>query len=613
MLPHHTNYPKRVLRPITAFCAWLCLMTASGIALGAEPRTPIAQVVAVIVGGQIVGDPQPSQVLVTRASEGCGNSDVVRKGLPLCAGDRIKTSVGVTLTVAFGDPKDKNEVVVLSDCEITISSVDCRVCHWWSSWSSRFTNRVQNVALTNSGTVYEVAGLADQTVTLNVYEGEVEITRMPPPETSNSDSTASTPQTTSAAPVKVGRLSKAIIRSDGTVDRVAMTETDLRIALALSTASEVWVHRKPAEAGGSVAKLINFRDDADRNDKFESARADTFWKPEQPEAFETLGKIYNDWGDPEKSLVYFEKALKLRRTNPSWEPPDDISINKANALRQAHKYDEGLIEVNRVIDKEHPTFLGDALNVRGSIYYDQARLVLRTNQTQAGIDQARSLLDKANQDYQKVQTTSGPQLQYTQVNLGQVLRTQGDILQREKRYDEAAKTYTSAIETLKKAYGPVGVPNPQNKIASLLVARARSALANNYASQGKRDMSIEYYARAEETFLQLIKDAADAQQRFAEPYCGLASLYQVLGRDAEAQKNYGQCLNLNVAALVVDAEVPNVTELTRAAAIQTLAEAGLEAEIDNVGEFVESQQPAAPQTVRIGSRIKLHLRIPDRD
>lgn len=589
------------------------------------PAIPVAQLLAIIVNDgrfeRVVDVPtQASDVVVTRGPGGCPPVAEIKKGLPLCAGDQVRTSVNVKLKLLFGDPAERNEVTLAPNSTVTISSISCgSICRWFNSLRSRYTNRIQNVALTNNGTVYEASATGDGSAQIIVYSGQVEITKpaaqteaSPESITSSEPTSVSTPSA-SSLPIleRVDSLFKITINADGTLSpKTKMTQADLCRKLEFTTTAEIAIHNKPADVGGNVANIPNFPNDVDRNDKFGEARCASFWEPDQPQNFETLGMIYNDWGDTQQALEYFDKATSLYRTqNQSWQPREELSINKAIAFRYAGQYDEALAHVEAVLAKRDPDRLGEALNVRGSIFYNQARLVLRGDRTETGDARARELLEKAKADYEAAEGNSNTrQQQYIQVNLGQVLKTQGDIAQRERRFEPATQHYVSAIKALMASYGPT--ENRQNKVAGLLVARARAALADTYAALDNAEKASEFYTLAEATYKTSISDAEKDHQRLAAGYCGLASLYQILGKEKDAQENYEKCVAFNILSLVTDVEVPNVIGLTRPAAIHAMAEAGLEAEFEkeNDGEVVETQQPEAKQIVKTGTKIKIHMK-----
>ncbi len=583
----------------------------------ADEVQPRAQILSLIVRNQVVESTQ--LVTVRRAPNGCPEVTEVRKGLPLCVGDWVKTSAEVQVRIAFGDPRDGNEVTLNQNSEITVSSISCGVCGWFASLHNYFTNRVQHVSLSNRGTVYEVIPGDDESVQLIVYQGEVEIAKADGPEPG--------PGAGESPPlVKVPGLFKVIIDRDGTPgEKESMTQPDLCMKLASSTATEISVHETPPEVGGNVAKFINFPNSSRRNDTFGTARCSSFWEPTQPINFETLGYVYNDWSDATKALAMFAKASSLYTQQlQNWTPRDELRINKAIAYRQLGQTKEALDELEPVLAKSNSPLTGDALNVRGTVYYDLARQELIRNQTPDWATKARELLAKASADYDQALAQARNQRQYIQVNRGQVLKVEGDIAQREgdsrpreeatqrqADYQRAEGQYIEAIKALMAAYGQVGTDNPQNKIASLSVARARAALANTYAAMGKPEQSEEFYNRAEETYRAAIQDADKEKQNFAAPYCGLASLYLILGKP-ETADNYAKCTAFNIAALVADVTVPNVVNLRRATAIHVLAEAGLEPDITVDGEAVESQEPAAASVVKIGTKIKLKLIIQGR-
>ena len=589
---------------LVLFCAWSG--ATPGLAQTDEVK-PTAQILSLIVkngkGIDTVVDTTKA-VTVTRAPNRCLAVTEVRKGLPLCAGDVLKTASGAKVKIAFGDPNEGNEVTIDEASEITISSIICgSLCNWFASLHNYFTNRVQHVALTNRGTTYQVVLFQDQSAELVVYEGEVDVT----PD-SGSDTNSSSPR---VAPVTVNSLSKIVIDANGNPgEKEALTREDLCGKLASSTATEVSLHQTPPEVGGNVAKFVNFLNSAKRNDALATARCASFWEPSQALNFEILGYVYNDWGDATKALANFNKAsLLYARSLPGWSARDELRINKAIAYRQLGEYDAALAELEPVLAKTTSTLLGDALNVRGSVYYDQALGELLRNQTNEGLTNAKELLAKAGGDYEAALSKNGNQKQYIEVNRGQVVKAEGDIAQREGDYARAEAKYIEAIRAMMLAYGEKD--NPQNKIASLSVARARGALANTYAAMGRSKESEDFYKRAEETYQNAIQDAAKEQQNFAAAYCGLGSLYLIQGKP-EAADNYSKCAAFNIAALVTDVTVPNVVGLHRATAIHVLAEAGLEPEIVVDGDVVETQEPVAGAVVKTGTKIKIRLPIRER-
>jgi tetratricopeptide (TPR) repeat protein len=602
------------------------------VTVAADEPTSIAQVLVIIVNNRIVTEPTSAQVSIVRAAGGCPPVDAVRKGVPLCKGDRLTTAAGVKVKIAFGDPKDRNEVTVGSQneaSEITISSTDCgRICQFFCSFTNTFTNRTQRVAFTNRGTVYEVKSEEDLSATLIVYDGEVDVTKVAAEPTSTPSATepaatSSPSPTNAAATVTVNSLSIAVIDSEGNLGpRKKMTDIEVCQNLAYSTDAEIALHTIPAESAGNVAKFPNYPDIATRNGAFKGARCDSFIHPLQPINFETLGYVYNDWGSAEEALAFFKKAIdKWRAQLPNWTPRDRIKINLAIAYRQLGQYDEALAELEPMVTETE--WIGAALNVRGSISYDKARKVLIADRTEAGTTQAKELLERADVDYQSAAEKVAPsELQYVLVNRAQVLKTRGDIAQRlgdlahrdhnttlrDENYKEAEQHYIDAINALQNSYGRNG-NNPRNKLAGLLVGRARAALANTYAAMGKSDASIEYYTKAEDTYNNALKE----DNTLAAAYCGLASIHLIQGKP-DVDENYRKCVAFNVSALVTDVDVPYVVGLRRAAAIQTLAEVGLEPEIVADGETVESQYPqppqqGEPQKIKIGTKVKLTLTI----
>lgn len=575
---------------------------------------PTAQILAIIVNDSVVIKPQGDQVVITRAPGGnCPPVDDIMKGVPLCKGDRLTTARNVRVKIAFGDPKNRDEVTIgssMDPSEITIGSANCGlVCQLFCRYANPFINRRQRVTFANHGTVYEVKGEQDGSARLFVYEGQVDVSKDddqpsspgPVPETTDP---RPTPQP-SAVPVQVDSLSMAILDAEGNVtEHRPLRPTEVCQKLAPSTATEIALHATPPEAGGNFAKYVNYPSIATRNDAFESARCGSFLEPKYFRNFLDLAKVYNDWGDAEQALRYLSKATEVF----SGLVDEDLWLNKGIALRQTGEYEKALTELDRVVSTANSTHAADALNIRGSIFYDRARKLMIASQTEEATAEAAALLEQAEQEYQKAEELRPTRvaLEYLRVNEAQVSKAQGDIQKRRGEYGPAALSYIRAIANIGAAYGRVD--NPQNKVAGLLVARAQSALADAYAGMGDRAKSFDVYQDAEKTYMASIAEAERQNQKFAQSYCGLASLYLILGDD-KARENYDKCVSYNIAALVTETEVPKVVGLRRPNAIQLLAEAGLEPEIVNNGETVANQEPSSGK-IKIGTKVKLTLSVP---
>jgi tetratricopeptide (TPR) repeat protein len=565
----------------------------------------VAMIVAVVVGDKLVDEATSTDVLITRGSGGCPVDTVARKGLPLCKGDKVKTSSTAGLKLLYGEPREKREledlVDVLKDSEIEISSVFCwGLCSWFASLHNRYINRTQHVALTNSSTVYQLDSREDKSATLIVYEGTVEVTKNNDQAAGNAgpvttaECSSTTPETANnnIAPV-VNALFKMTINENGSFGKCQkMTEGDLRDYLRNSSDVEIALHRSPAEIGGNVAKFVNFRNSAEREDAFRLARALSFWDPKDPSNFENLGKVYNDWGDAEQALTLFEKAYGLH--DKQWQPSEELRINKAIAFRKLSQFALANDEINLVIANAQSKHIGDALNIRGSVFHDQARNKLTFDPSE--LSAVTKLLIDADSDYLQASKKGSTQLEYIKVNRGLILKSQGDVARRENHYQEAAEYYIQAILELMEAYGKKD--NPGNKIASLAVAQTRASLANSYAALGKAKESEEARSNAEKTYIQLIADAEKEHQKVALAHCGLAALYLISERP-EARENYDKCAAFNIAQSRIEVDVPYVVGLRRADAITVLAEAGLEPEVSKDLQVVSSQEPtglAKPDT-----------------
>jgi hypothetical protein len=592
----------------------ITLITAASVfpkgEIAALIEDPPAQILAIIVSDLVVNKPQGDEVVITRAPEGgCPPVDDIMKGVPLCKGDRLTTARNVKVKIGFGDPMNRDEVTIGSSTEpseITIGSANCGlVCQLFCRYANPFVNRRQRVTFANHGTVYEVKGENDGSARLIVYEGRVDVSTDEQPS-----STAAVPGTTepppaptgSAVTVQVDSLSLAVLDAEGNVtEHRPLRPIEVCQKLAASTDTEIAIHATPAESGGNFAKYVNYRTIATRNDKFESARCGSFLEPKYFRHFLDLAKVYNDWGDAEQALRYLSKATEIFGALVE----DDLFLNRGIALRQTGEYEKAFADLDRVISNADSPYAGDALNIRGSIFYDQARKLMIASQTDEATTEAAALLQQADEEYEKARLRKPTQPEYLAVNQAQLSKAQGDIQKRRGQYPEASFSYLRAIAHIGVAYGRVD--NPKNKVAGLLVARAYAALADADAAMNRVD-SFEVYGLAEKTFKASIAEAERQNQKFAQSYCGLASLYLILGDD-KARENYDKCVAYNIAALVTETDVPKVIGLRRPNAIQLLAEAGLEPEFVNNGETVENQEPLTGK-IKIGTKVKLTFASP---
>jgi tetratricopeptide (TPR) repeat protein len=572
---------------------------------------PPAQILAIIVNDSVVSKSEGDQVVITRASDGgCPPVTDIMKGVPLCKGDRLTTARNVKVKIGYGNPTNRDEVMMGSSTEpseITIGSADCGlVCQLFCWYANPFKNRRQRVTFANHGTVYEVKGEQDGSARLMVYEGRVDVSK----DEDQPSSTGSVPETTdprptpqvTVEPVQVDSLSMAILDAEGNVtEHRPLRPTEVCQKLAPSTATEIALHATPPEAGGNFAKYVNYPLIAARNEAFESARCGSFLEPKYFRNFLDLAKVYNDWGDAEQALKYLAKATAVF----SGLVDEDLWLNKGIALRQTGEYEKALTELDRVVSTANSTHAADALNIRGSIFYDRARKLMIASQSEEATTEAEALLEQAQQEYEKGEQQKPTQLalEYLQVNEAQVSKAQGDILKRRGKFGPAASSYIRAIAKIGAAYGRFD--NPKNKVAGLLVARAYAALADADAAMGNSADSFQDYGSAERTFKASIAEAERQNQKFAQSYCGLASLYLILGDD-KARDNYDKCVAYNILALVKETDVPNVVGLRRPNAIQVLAEAGLEPEFVTNGEKVVNQEPLTGR-IKIGTKVKLTL------
>lgn len=602
------------IRAGIALLITLTLSVTSTTVAFADDTAAVAQVLVIVVEGAngewvITDKAEAPRVRITRAPGGCSETSVVRKGVPLCKGDHVITGAGVKVKIAFGDPKEKEELTIGAASDVSISSANCGfVCRWLGSWKNRYTNRTPHTSYTNEGTVYEVNAEADGSGELLVYEGKVHVKKIDDAPADPSAATSEPPPDqppTEPGTVTVVSLQRVTISPDGSPGAPEiLTYDELREALAFSSDVEIASHNNPAEAGGNFAKFVNFASIAQRNREFRKARLDSFWRPKEFRPFLDLAKVYNDWGDAEQALGYLSKATALF----SGLAVPELWLNRGIALRQIGEYQKALEELDRVISSADPTYAADALNIRGSIFYDRARKLMIASQSEEATAEAATLLQQAQQEYEKgeQQRPTPLALEYLKVNQAQVSKAQGDIQKRRGEYPQAALSYIRAIGNIGVAYGRFD--NPKNKVAGLLVARAQAALADAYAGMGDRTNSFDAYKDAEKTYLASIAEAERQNQKFAQAYCGLASLYLILGDD-KARDNYDKCVAYNIAALVTETDVPTVKGLRRPNAIQLLAEAGLEPDFVNNGETVENQEPLTGR-IKIGTKVKLTLSVP---
>ncbi len=243
--------------------------------------------------------------------------------------------------------------------------------------------------------------------------------------------------------------------------------------------------------------------------------------PDTAATYNNLAILYHDLGNYDKSLKYYEINLEICKKTLGKDHPSTAATyhNLAGLYRDLGNYDQALkyfktaLEINeKALGKDHPDTATTYNNLAG-LYRILGKY-----------DEAMKLLELARDIREKTLGKDHPGTAITYGNLAGLFQDQGN-------YNEALKYFNMALEIHEKILGKV---HPDT-------ATTYNNLARLYQVQGNYDEALKYFNMALDIYEKILgKDHPDTATLFNN----LAGLYQEQGKYDEALKYCNMALDI---------------------------------------------------------------------
>lgn len=347
----------------------------------------IAVVEGIVVNGETAAAANTADIEVIRAGQ--QNPGGVEIGTPLNTGDIVRTKENDRLVLRFPPTSTYGEGFIYLDpsTEVEIGSLCLRSGKFLASIGWGFEICLPNRTLAVKGTEFEVSLTPQETLEVAVFNGEVKITtdRSTKP-TAVARRVAENPTNEAATnPVVVESKKVVTISGDDKVQTTDISETEGRILIDSWTAKMIKLEAplKPKESAA-----LHYQNDQARMQAFADARFDAVWK-QDPKSLDTMGKVYNDWGNGERAAAVFTAAAQ--RDSSLLDSPRFLT-DLAEANRLSGRYDAAAAFVEAALKADEK--YADAYYVMGRI--DLSRSV--SSDRSASVDRVRALIAKSLQN-----------------------------------------------------------------------------------------------------------------------------------------------------------------------------------------------------------------------
>jgi beta-lactam-binding protein with PASTA domain/tetratricopeptide (TPR) repeat protein len=278
----------------------------------------------------------------------------------------------------------------------------------------------------------------------------------------------------------------------------------------------------------SAQNLIpHFTTQAERNQNFRTARERVVLS-NKIDSQETLGDVYNDWGQPAWALYAYEKQVS--RPGVTVQPPN-LFIDRGEALRLTGQLDEAAKLSLSAIDINS----AKAQNLFGNIALDRARIALNGGDTGAAnsrVEEAKKYYTSALSVPTAAQAPAGAEKNTSTVrtNLAEASIVAGDLALQSNSPQGAKDRFTEAAQQLESIQQASSIyPFPTTDLGV-----AYRGLGDAAVLSGDVKAASESYAKARRQHEQ----ALAAHRDFAEAYFNLGDLFDDLGDRENAKANY---------------------------------------------------------------------------
>ncbi len=378
---------NRARRAVIATLAAACFLPNATVALLASAPRPaaswtrpptasdaVAVVHSLVVNGENRLSALPEDIKLIRAgtSEPAASVEVKTE---LRKGDRIRTEQGDQLELRYPKSPDGKENVIYLDSktEVEIGSLCVRSGSILAWVGINFKICAGNTKLGVRGTEFEVHYREGEALKVAVFDGRVDLEPTDPSRPLVAPSAQMSGTTPTATPVPAGQnvepvvvpaKKELIIVSEARGQRIewkALTQDEGKSRI------DYWSQLIiKADATGAANKAnLNYRDTAARNREFTDARFKALWEGDAG-SLETLGKIYNDWGEGHKAS---QQLYLAAQKNPALRNTADFRVNVGEASRLTGNFAAALgnLDAALKIDRNN----SQAAYVKAKVFLEQ--------------------------------------------------------------------------------------------------------------------------------------------------------------------------------------------------------------------------------------------------
>ncbi len=500
----------RSVSPILISCL-LALTVAAGMpkTAAADEGETLALVDELVIDGESSEVAAVAELSVLRTADGQTEPEAGSKGMPLIAGDEIRTGPSTQAVVRFLDPQAEVAPWLLIDRGSVLRIIDQRsvesiLGRLFATLKGLFTVLTPQGQLGVEGTEFELALGSGGSVDVQVLEGSVEIV----PRSSGEDGEPAAPTATGRDDRRVQPLQRLTLRpGESTPDPVAMDEPQVRTVLGWT--SDLVVEGQPSYV--VPQDLPHFATAEDRSRAFREARFEALWKRD-PQARLDRGRVYNDWGEGKRAVASYQDAATA---DPALGNTADFFAGLSQANRRAGLFDRAQQAAESAIERQPSS--SRAHQALGNVWKARAKAAENGGDlTAAAKDLDRSLLSYAkarqiaksagaSRQDRRAQSLAATDTAWSRRKLAAVASAAGDETRAERLLVDAAAEAREAHAT--------DPENPFTLLQQGAIDQDRARLASKGGRHAASQKALDEAERSYRAALDLHPDLAEAHYR----------------------------------------------------------------------------------------------------
>lgn len=314
---------------------------------------------------------------------------------------------------------------------------------------------------------------------------------------------------------QVGPLERLKLEGETLRSADATPAQEVAVRSAVDWTNEMILEGRPDFPNSS--SLPWFSSPAERESEFVESRMLALWNHD-PEAYETLGEIYCDWGEGARSIATLNEAAKL---NPALFDRAWFLTKLGQGYRLAGQLDQAEEILKRALSADPESQI--AYNEMGNLYLEQGRRQLESRNSEL----VRDLLQEASSAFaraaelppQKVDPAASQVVLLT--NQGKLQLTLAEIALEEEKPTESRTHVGTAISIFRTARSV----HPDYTPASLGLGKGYEQLGTVAAAEGDSAAARQAFQDSERIYTAILQSTHAA----AAAWEGLGSLYEQRG------------------------------------------------------------------------------------